>query len=180
MNLFSTWSGESYNWLQWKHGMRSKVKESALWEFEWNLVTNKWKVLLFIHAGKQPVHSGNTSAQVCSLSIWIYTMLKWEPGQSMRCPCHKKQGQNRSLAPRAVREIHAKHRSLLHETPPFAAAYNHSSVCIVSVSVQHRLPLKMLLRSWPLCNVDSMVDVFGCKLYQTWVRGLDILCSLSP
>lgn len=80
-----------FNWLQWKHGMWSKVKESAFWEFEWKLVTNKWKVLLFIHAGKQPVCSGNTSAQVCSLSIWIYAMLKWEPGQSRRCPCHKKQ-----------------------------------------------------------------------------------------
>lgn len=79
------------NWLQWKHGMGSKVKESALWEFEWKLVTNKWKVLLFIHPGKQPVCSGSTSAQVCSLSIWIYTMLKWEPGQSRRCPCHEKQ-----------------------------------------------------------------------------------------
>lgn len=135
MNLLSKWSEESYNWLQWKHGMWSKVKESAVWEFQWNLVTNKWKALLFIHAGKQPVHSGNTSAQVCSLSVWIYTMLKREPGQNMRCPCHKKLGQNRSLALQAICEIHAKHRSQLHEIPPFAVACNHSSVCVVPIGL---------------------------------------------
>lgn len=135
MNLLSKWSGESCNWLQWKHGMWSKVKESALWEFQWNLVTNKWKVLLFIHAGKQPVRSGNTSAQVCSLSIWIYMMLKWEPGQSMRCPCHKKLGQNRSLTLQVICEIHTKHRSQLHEILPLAMARNHSSVCVVPIGL---------------------------------------------